>query len=92
MCSFILDDGVEGTSIGITDLEVVADSNGTDVNILLGAMASLLTGNKPVARNPLFKCSGLKEQSQSFAIKPIYINKNNYILYHTSNKINNVAS
>ena len=67
--SLLLDDDVEVTSDCV--LEVVTDSNGTDGSSLFVGIAARLVGNNPVARNPLFKCSGLKEQLQSFAIKPI---------------------
>ena len=51
--------------------EVVADSNGTDGSNLFVGIAARSVGNNSVALNPPFKCSGLKEQSQSFAIKPM---------------------
>ena len=67
--SLLLDDDVEVTSDCIPEL--LTDSNGTDGSNLFVSIAVQLVGNNPVAQNPLFECSGLKEQLQSFAIKPI---------------------
>ena len=69
--SLTLDDDVKVTSDCVP--EALADSNGTEgSSLVVGSyIAARLVGNNPVAQNPPFKCSGLKEQSQSLAIKPI---------------------
>ena len=67
--SLTLDDDVKVISDCVP--EALAGSNGTDGSNLVIGIAARLVRNNPVARNPPFKCSGLKEQSQSLAIKPM---------------------
>lgn len=68
----------------VVDLSVVV--NGTDVAIFDAGIACRLTGNRPLALNPALMCSGLKEASHSFFIKPVckkIVTQYHYVLLPT---------